>query len=109
MNSLLSLVRRLLLFAGVGALASLILPQLGVVIARNTSYETAIHDNWDAAAAVSGLLLFGVLEAWWGCWLLFTVSGGMVDSNIPKGAANLLLGTALVVVAAVVLTTVVFP
>ncbi|KAB1988312.1 hypothetical protein [Streptomyces triticiradicis] len=109
MNALLSLVKRLLLFAGVAALASLILPQLGVVVTRNTSYATAIHDNWDATAAVSGLLLFGALEVWWGCWLLFTVSGGMVDSNIPKGMTSLLVGVALVVVAAVVLTTTVFP
>ncbi|MEU2447898.1 hypothetical protein ABZ588_30885 [Streptomyces althioticus] len=109
MNSLLSLVKRLVLFAGVAALASLILPQLGVVITQNTSHETAIRNNWDAAAAVSGLLLFGALEMWWGCWLLFTVTGGMVDNNIRNGMANLLFGTAFVGVAGVVLTTAVFP
>ena len=108
MNHLLSLVRRFLLFAGIAGVASLILPQIGVVIARSSSYEKALTSNWDAAAAAAGLLVFGALEMWWGSWLCFTVAGGMVDNNLVKGSVSLVTGVALMAVATAVLTTLVF-
>ncbi|WP_327415339.1 hypothetical protein [Streptomyces sp. NBC_01233] len=109
MNHLLSLVRRWLLFTAIAGIASLILPQIGVVIARNPSYETALNSSWDAAAAASGLLAFGALEMYWGSWLCFTVPGGMVDNNLVKGSVSLVTGVTLIAVAVVVLTTLVLP
>ncbi|MFE1171132.1 hypothetical protein [Streptomyces sp. NPDC058773] len=96
-------IRRLLLFAGVAGLFSLAGPQLGVLVAHGTSYGDVVKANWDAVAAVSGLLALGVLEAGWGAWLCFSVSGGFRDNNVAGGALSLLAGVTLVVAAGVVL------
>ncbi|MFD5558879.1 hypothetical protein ACFWIA_34275 [Streptomyces sp. NPDC127068] len=109
MNHLLSPVRRWLTFTAIAGMASLSLPQLGVALAPDTSYKTAINSSWDAAAAASGLLTFGVLELYWGCWLCFAVTGGMVDNNLAKGSVSLVMGVTSMVVAVVVLTTLVIP
>ncbi|MFA3876394.1 hypothetical protein ABS735_22340 [Streptomyces sp. MMCC 100] len=109
MNHLFPLVRRLLLFASIAGLASLVLPQIGVVATRNSAYESALTDNWDAAAAAAGLTMFGALEIWWASWLWLSVAGGMVDNNLGKGLASALTGGALICVAGVVLVTSVFP
>ncbi|MGP3953903.1 hypothetical protein [Streptomyces sp. 7N604] len=93
------MIQRLLLFAGIAALFSLIGPQIGFLIAEGTPYEETVNGNWDAAAAASGLLVFGALVFGWGSWLCFTVSGGFRDNNVVGGLLSLMTGALLIGVA----------
>ncbi|CAM5262690.1 hypothetical protein GCM10010329_04100 [Streptomyces spiroverticillatus] len=100
------MIKRLVAFVTIAGVASFLGPGAVVAVARGSGMAQAMSANWDAAAAVCGLVAFGMLVLGWGSWLCFSVSGGFRDNNIAVGATSLVAGAGALTAAGIVLWSV---